>query len=125
MEYDRATNVTAGPGDYNAEFFTGNTDIKISKVKAAPAFSFSKSLTHRIIESIKSDGNLSARPIRNDPGDVHVGSAANYSSGSMLFYRTGGQPNPGVGDYLIDKIALGVKNRSPIAIIGKESRFNE
>ena len=49
------TNGTAGPGDYESEHYVGNQKIRKAHVKAAPQFSFSKSVTHRLLPN--ADGN--------------------------------------------------------------------
>lgn len=66
------TVTTAGPGDYNSEHFCGNKNIRQAYVKAAPQFSFSKSMTHRLLPGDTAHQSKMTTTPRNDAGNVHL-----------------------------------------------------
>lgn len=97
---------TAGPADYNNEDTIGRRRILQAKLKAAPKYSFSRTLTFRTNDCTNKIQNAHTvgRDVRVDPGAMALDQCRpTGNDGLMLYYRTGATQNPGVGDYDIEK----------------------
>ena len=130
------TSCPTGPADYEIKRVIGKPMAQAS-IRNEPQYSFTKSLTHRTIES---GGNISSRKnktvrrgkfydqdaiaLGNFFGSPPRGAGANTDS-LMLFHKTNDSRNPGVGDYSIAKPLLDANSRSPRPTIGNEKRFKE
>jgi hypothetical protein len=98
--------LSVGPGDYDIRNLIGNIGVIQSHIKTPPSFSFSKTGLHN-----NSTDNMTVFNLNN----------GNYSTLKSL--NKSAYIAPGVGDYIIDTID--VKNRSPVATIGRSIRFTK
>ena len=55
------------------------------------------------------------------PNKYSLGGA--HSNSMMLIHKTNFELNPGVGDYSVAKAGLEMRNKSPVATIGNQQRF--